>query len=308
MPRDSSGNYTLPSGINPVADGEIIEGSWANTTLDDVAAALTGSLSRSGQGGMLTPLLFEDGVEGLPGAAFAQEPSSGLWRGGAGDVRISAGGVQAIRFQDALTTIPTALNVPLVTAPTTLTLSSDDVVLDATVGTVRVNYATNVEKALEVTATAASLHDPAEAIAVSVDATTTYMVSAGTSEVRFSGTSQAAIEVDSNLHLYRSTGLEAILVGGTATTLYQPAPNATEIGMRFANTRIDIYHVGASPNAAISIRDTGQVVFASADGAANFTINTLGNFTFNDLPESENGSGLAANTVYKTAAGELRIA
>lgn len=48
MSRDGSGNYTLPSG-NPVITNTIISSSTQNSTMSDVAAALTQSLSRDGQ-------------------------------------------------------------------------------------------------------------------------------------------------------------------------------------------------------------------------------------------------------------------
>lgn len=44
MPRDGSGNYSLPAG-NPVVTGTTISSSWANATLTDIAAALTDSVS-----------------------------------------------------------------------------------------------------------------------------------------------------------------------------------------------------------------------------------------------------------------------
>lgn len=47
MPRDISGNYTLPAG-NPVVTGTTISSTWANSTLSDIAAALTASLSIDG--------------------------------------------------------------------------------------------------------------------------------------------------------------------------------------------------------------------------------------------------------------------
>lgn len=47
MPRDVSGVYTLPAG-NPVIPNTIIATNWANTTMDDIAAALTASLSIDG--------------------------------------------------------------------------------------------------------------------------------------------------------------------------------------------------------------------------------------------------------------------
>lgn len=47
MPRDVNGVYTLPAG-NPVIPNTIIATNWANTTMDDIAAALTASLSIDG--------------------------------------------------------------------------------------------------------------------------------------------------------------------------------------------------------------------------------------------------------------------
>jgi len=49
MPRTGSGTYTLPGGINPVVNGSLITSSWANTTLGDIATALTNSLAKDGQ-------------------------------------------------------------------------------------------------------------------------------------------------------------------------------------------------------------------------------------------------------------------
>jgi len=46
--RDGSGTYSLPAG-NPVVTGTTIDSTWANTTLSDIATALTNSLSKDGQ-------------------------------------------------------------------------------------------------------------------------------------------------------------------------------------------------------------------------------------------------------------------
>jgi hypothetical protein len=48
MSRNGSGTYNLPAG-NPVVSGSTITSSWANTTLTDIANALTGSLASDGQ-------------------------------------------------------------------------------------------------------------------------------------------------------------------------------------------------------------------------------------------------------------------
>lgn len=48
MSRNGSGVYSLPAG-NPVVTGTTISSTWANGTLNDIAAALTASLTSDGQ-------------------------------------------------------------------------------------------------------------------------------------------------------------------------------------------------------------------------------------------------------------------
>lgn len=58
MPRNPQGLYTPP--LPPVRAGELIESVWANTTVDDIASALTGSLPRNGTAPMLAPLTLSN--------------------------------------------------------------------------------------------------------------------------------------------------------------------------------------------------------------------------------------------------------
>jgi hypothetical protein len=48
MARNGSGTYSLPAG-NPVTTGSTISSSWGNTTLTDIASALSQSISQDGQ-------------------------------------------------------------------------------------------------------------------------------------------------------------------------------------------------------------------------------------------------------------------
>ena len=48
MSRNGSGTYSLPAG-NPVVTGTTISSTWANTTMSDLAAALTDSVAADGQ-------------------------------------------------------------------------------------------------------------------------------------------------------------------------------------------------------------------------------------------------------------------
>ena len=55
MSRNGSGTYTLPTG-NPVVTNTVISSTWANTTLTDLANAMTGSVAADGQTPMTGPL------------------------------------------------------------------------------------------------------------------------------------------------------------------------------------------------------------------------------------------------------------
>lgn len=104
MPRNSSGTYTLPSG-NPVVPNTLIETTWANPTLADVASALTDSLDRFGRGGMLAPLRFPDGTVTAPSVAFSSETTLGMFRPTAGTLALAVGGVSRFLLTAALLTI-----------------------------------------------------------------------------------------------------------------------------------------------------------------------------------------------------------
>lgn len=91
MPRNGSGTYSLPAG-NPVVSGTTIQASWANSTLADISTELTGSLARSGAGGMLGSLRGVDGTVSVPAFSFTSETTSGFYRAGTGDVRFAMAG------------------------------------------------------------------------------------------------------------------------------------------------------------------------------------------------------------------------
>jgi hypothetical protein len=100
MPRDGSGNYTLPAG-NPFVTGTTISSSTMNSTLTDIATALTGSLSRSGSGGMLVAFQNLSGTVGSPGITWSNDTASGFYLNAAGDMRVSIGGSQVGKWTSA---------------------------------------------------------------------------------------------------------------------------------------------------------------------------------------------------------------
>jgi hypothetical protein len=110
MPRNGSGTFTLVTG-NPVVSGTIIESTWANSTLADIADSITNSLARNGEGGMTAALRLTDGVVGTPSLAFANETSSGLYRAAAGDLGLAVLGNRILRLQAAGASVTGTLNV-----------------------------------------------------------------------------------------------------------------------------------------------------------------------------------------------------
>jgi len=73
MSRNGSGTYTLPAG-NPVVTGTTISTTWANNTLNDIAATLTDSIAADGQTPMTGDLdLNSNKIVNLAPAAFAGE-------------------------------------------------------------------------------------------------------------------------------------------------------------------------------------------------------------------------------------------
>ena len=76
----------------------IIESVWANTSLDDIAQALTDSLDRNGRGGMVAPFRLVDGTVGAPGFAWQAETGTGLYRESAGVMSVAVQGAKVSQW------------------------------------------------------------------------------------------------------------------------------------------------------------------------------------------------------------------
>jgi len=97
MPRDVSGNYTLPLG-NPVVGGTTIDVNWANPTMADIATQLNNVFTRDGLLGPLAPFRVVDGTLPAPGLTFNSELGLGLYREGQNVMGIAINGVSIARF------------------------------------------------------------------------------------------------------------------------------------------------------------------------------------------------------------------
>lgn len=99
MPYNGSGIYSLP--LANVVGGTTITATWANTTLPDVAAALTNALCKDGQSSMSGALNMGGQVINNLAAGSAASPSlnitgdvnTGLYSGGADIIGVTTGGV-----------------------------------------------------------------------------------------------------------------------------------------------------------------------------------------------------------------------
>ena len=100
MSRNVNGTYSLPAG-NPVVPNTTIDSTWANPTMDDIAASLTDSLSRTGLGGMLAPFLNADGTQANAGISWTNEPTSGWYRASTGTFTYSVAGANIFTITSA---------------------------------------------------------------------------------------------------------------------------------------------------------------------------------------------------------------
>lgn len=107
MPRNSSGTYTLPEPA--FTPNTPIVSAAVNSDFDDVASALTDSLSRSGDGGMQAALPLN-----IAGFFYQGDTDTGMSRPSANTQVITCGGVDVV---EVTSTGVEVLGTPLVPIP-----------------------------------------------------------------------------------------------------------------------------------------------------------------------------------------------
>jgi hypothetical protein len=133
MPRNSSGNYTLPAG-NPVVPNTLIETTWANPTMSDLGSALTDSLDRFGRGGMLAVLKLVDGTGVQPALSFNSESTMGLYRTGAASLGVSVSGALVAAFTAAGLAVTGAISATGAITAASISAPSLAIAGNATIG------------------------------------------------------------------------------------------------------------------------------------------------------------------------------
>lgn len=96
MPSDANGIYSLPDGYLAIG-GVTIQPSQHNPPLEDLAAAMSARIPRSGTAPMTGALKLVDGVVGGPGVAFASAPNTGLYKTANG-IGVAVAGAMVAEF------------------------------------------------------------------------------------------------------------------------------------------------------------------------------------------------------------------
>lgn len=103
MSRNGSGTYALP--LSAVTNGSTISHTWANTTLDDIAATLTASVATDGQSTMTGPLKAANGSAAAPAFTFGSDTNVGLYRIGADNVGMAINGALVQEWAAGITKV-----------------------------------------------------------------------------------------------------------------------------------------------------------------------------------------------------------
>ena len=257
MPRNGSGTYSLPAG-NPVVAGTTIEASWANTTLNDVATEMTGSLSRAGSGGMTGPLRLDAGTAGVPALAWSTETTTGLYRAGANDVRLAVATSDVMRWQAAGVSVTGTLGVSAAATFSTTLAVTGAATLSSTLA---VTGTTTLTGAATLTANPTLSAGTANGVLYLNGS----KVATSGSALTFDGTDLATTGT--------SSATKLIPTGGSATGngMYLPATNA----LAWSNNGVETMRLNASGNLGIgtaspNARLTVQQANNTADGIRLF--------------------------------------
>lgn len=93
MARNGSGTYSVP---NTFVSGNPITASGPNQNFSDIASEITNSVAADGQTSMTAPLKLSNGTNSAPSATFASDTNTGIYRIGADNIGVTAGGTKIV--------------------------------------------------------------------------------------------------------------------------------------------------------------------------------------------------------------------
>jgi hypothetical protein len=107
-------------------DGDVIEASWANATISDLAVQMNNVLTRDGLLGPTEPMLFPNGSVLAPSIAFATQTGLGFFRDGQNAISLASSGVIPMKWSNTDTNAMLPFGIPDGTeAAPSLRFSSD---------------------------------------------------------------------------------------------------------------------------------------------------------------------------------------
>jgi uncharacterized protein YaiE (UPF0345 family) len=256
MPRNSSGVYTLPAG-NPVTTRTIIESSWANNTMSDIANEITESLARNGAGGMTGPMKATDGTAAAPSITFGSETSTGLYRVASGQLGITTGGVQRFNISGSGSTF----SVPV-------TVNNNVTVNAGATSTITINASSSPQLRLERSSSASNEKNwviYADTASLQFRPyTDDYSSNTAALSIARSGATAGAVQTYGNLYVginQSSVGYMGLLNGGGSSSGYTGfyAPNGVRVGFIGAATTYGTGDNGTLPYVAGTHAFTGNI-------------------------------------------------
>jgi hypothetical protein len=130
LPRNGSGSYNPPlSSWNPAIANQTISSDDWNSLRDDMSTAISQSLANDGQTTASARIPFAQGISvasgtvTTPAVNFSSDPDCGLYRVGANEIGLAAGGVAGLTVTSTGVTAPLNLTV---NGNTTIGSASDD--------------------------------------------------------------------------------------------------------------------------------------------------------------------------------------
>lgn len=238
MSRNGSGTYNLPAG-NPVSSGTVITSTWANTTLSDIASALTGSVASDGQTTMIGNLpMGNNKITGLATPTLSTDAVTKAYADSLIDGSVSGEFVDLLVTNDLTVDGDTRLN----TALTGMLKGTSGAVAVATAGTDYVATSTNqtftkAQRGAVVALTSASTITP------DFSASNNYSVTLDTNATLANPTNLTAGQSGVITITQDSTGSRTLAYGS-----YWKFPNGTAPTLSTAASAVDelVYYVESS--------------------------------------------------------------
>jgi hypothetical protein len=276
MSRNGSGVYSLPAG-NPVVTGTTISSSWANTTLSDIATALTGSVAADGQTAMTGNLQM--GNNKVTGLAVATSSGDALSYGQAatisaltvtGAFAANGGATLGDASGDALT-----INSSAVSIPNGLNFDSNTFVIDATNDRVGVGTASPAQK-LHV-ASAGTVAIRVQNTASNGSAATNYINTTTTCNVGVDGVGGYIETLGAYATVFYTNSVQRMIIDSSGNVGIGTSSPQAKLHVSGTTTRPIIQATNTNGNADIKYQSTNRtyVVGVNTGGAA-------GEFAFYD--------------------------